>query len=879
MYKTNEVRKIFLDYFQEKGHTVVESSSLVPAEDPSLMFVNAGMVQFKNTFLGLEERSYTRATSAQKCVRISGKHNDFEAVGRTPRHHTFFEMLGNFSFGAYFKEEAITYAYDFIINVLELPLEKIWVSVYNEDQESSELWQKLTKIPEKRIVKLGAKDNFWSMGDIGPCGPCTEIHYDKGEEFSCGPNCGLGKCECDRYMEIWNLVFMEYNRDEKGELKKLPKPSVDTGMGLERIVSILQNVDSNYDIDIFTPLLKEITKLTGEPYDRGSAGFPFRVIADHSRSATFLISDGVLPSNEGRGYVLRRILRRAIRYGKGIGLNKPFLNTLVPIVVETMGDAYKELGQKEDFVRKVILNEEERFLETLSDGLKIAEKMLEKMEKSGIKILSGEDAFALYDTYGFPVELTEDFLAERDLTLDMVGFKEAMKCQKTMGKENSQKNQLGNNLELAKIFNELPSTTFKRDVLESATSVLGLFNLNGEAVEKLSSKEEGFLITENTPFYGEGGGQVGDRGLIYQNNNKVAKVIDSQKTLDGRIYHIIESLADWDVNKEVVLKVDKERRRAITANHSGTHLLHQALQVVLGEHANQKGSYVHEEYLRFDFSHFENITKKELKEIELLVNQYILASAPVVIEYLGIKEAKEKGAMAIFGEKYGDQVSVVTIGDISMELCGGTHVRNTSEIGLFKIISEGSVGSGLRRIEAKTGMAALKDFSHKEEILNQVKDLLGAQEQDILSKIGHILKENKANKQALRKFAEQEALKSVEEALEKIEKIGDIPVIIKSIANKSMEDLRTMALLYKDKLTSGVVVLASEQEAKVSLIVVVTKDLQERIHAGKLVSVISKMIGGGGGGKAEMAQAGGKKPEGIIEALNMAREIIKKEGM
>ena len=876
MYTTEQIREKFLKYFEDNQHQRVASSALIPAEDPTLMFVNAGMVQFKNVFLGLEERGYKRATSSQKCLRISGKHNDFEAVGRTPRHHTFFEMLGNFSFGDYFKKEAIEFAWEFITKELRIPKEKLWVTIYEKDDEAGELWRSCTDISPERIVRLGEKDNFWSMGDIGPCGPCTEIHYDRGDSYSCGPDCGLGQCECDRITEIWNLVFMQYNRDEQGVLTPLPKPSVDTGMGLERIAAVMQGVDSNYDTDLFLPLLAKIEGLTGKKYDKGAEGFPFRVIADHIRSSSFLIADGILPSNEGRGYILRRILRRAVRYGKTIGLAKPFLHSLVDTLIQVMGSAYPELVEKQDFIKKVLKVEEERFLETLSDGILLTENIIRTMKEESRGVMSGEEAFLLYDTYGFPVELTEDVLGEHNLILDKQGFTRTMERQKELTRQRGSKNEFKQNLALANEFIKLENTVFTGyDSFEEETAILGAFSFQGEAVEKPEAGDELILVTDRTPFYGESGGQIGDIGSILQDGMVVGDVLDSKKSTEGRIYHVVRTTSAIDESKPVTLKVDGERRAAIMRNHSATHLLHRALNEVLGVHATQKGSYVDDKYLRFDFSHFENLTKEETVRIEDLVNQYILAHAGVATELLPIAEAKKIGAMAIFGEKYGDEVRVVTMGDISMEFCGGTHVRNTSHIGSFKILSESSIGSGLRRIEACTGLEVIRKERESDEVLHGLSALLKVPVKELRLKVEHLQKEIKDLQQEKQKLALELAKDAVKDSADKVQRIGEIPLLVEEFDGKTMDELRSLADMYRDKLGSVLVVLGSRQEGKVNLLAAATKDLAgKKVHAGNIIKSIAPLVGGGGGGRPDMAQAGGRQPENLTGALNKVKEMI-----
>lgn len=876
MRTTQEIREEFLKYFEEQGHRRLPSSSLIPAEDPTLMFVNAGMVQFKNVFLGLEKREYDRAATAQKCLRISGKHNDFEAVGRTPRHHTFFEMLGNFSFGDYFKRDAISFAWEFITEVLKIPQEKLWVTIYKEDDEAGELWLQETALPKERLVKLGEKDNFWSMGDIGPCGPCTEIHYDRGEAYSCGENCGLGHCECDRYTEIWNLVFMQYNRDETGKLTPLPKPSVDTGMGLERIAAVLQGVDSNYETDLFKPLIGKVEERAGIPYDKGDPGFPFRVIADHIRSSSFLIADGVLPGNEGRGYILRRIIRRAVRYGRTLGLEKPFLHELVDTLEGLMGSAYPELTEKKDFIIKVLRVEEERFLETLSEGLQLTESILLEMKNQGRTIMKGEEAFQLYDTYGFPVELTEDVLKEHGCTLDSKGFREAMEAQRELTRIKSAKNEFRQSMSLSREFIKLQDTSFLGyDTMAAQGKIIGIFTVEGIPLDVLPADETGILITDQTPFYGESGGQIGDQGWLLWEEKPMARVEDARKSAEGRIYHIVTAMKDIRNGQPVLLQIEEERRRAIMRNHSATHLLHRALHQVLGEHATQKGSYVDDHYLRFDFSHYELLTEEELVRIEDAVNRYILSAAPVMTQNLPVSEAKKLGAMMIFGEKYGDTVRVVEMGEISKEFCGGTHVSNTSQIGSFRILGESSIGAGLRRIEAVTGLEVLRLAREKDSRLKDLSQVLKVPARELLPKAEQLVKELKELKDEKQKLSQEAAKAQAGQAAEKIRVIQGIPCIVESFDGKSMEELRDLADLYRDKCGSVLVVLGSREGAKASLLAAATKDLVAKgIHAGNIIRAIAPLVAGGGGGRAEMAQAGGKDPKGLEKALDQVENLI-----
>lgn len=875
MYTTNQIREKFLNYFESKKHKRIESSPLVLTADPTLLFVNAGMVQFKNVFLGLESREYKKATSSQKCVRISGKNNDFDVVGRTSIHHTFFEMLGNFSFGDYFKKEAIIYAWDFITNELRLPKDKLWVTILKEDNETSALWQANTDINFNHIVKLGEKDNFWSMGDIGPCGPCTEIHFDRGEEFSCSPECSLGRCKCNRFIEIWNLVFMQYNRNKDGILTPLPRPSVDTGMGLERIVSIIQGVKSNYDIDIFMPLINKVAQLSGLPYNEGESGFSFRVIADHIRSASFLIADGVLPSNDGRGYVLRRVLRRALRFGKNINLSEPFLYKIIEDVVDTMGTIYHELKEKKIFIEKVIKTEEDRFLETLSGGLNIVASVIKTMEFEKRTIMSGQEAFNLYDTFGFPVELTEDILIEKKYNLDKEGFKIAMNKQKALAKKNNKKDEFTKSIVLANVLNKLEATVFVGNkVMETEAQVLAICDLEGNLIDRVDIDEEAILVTDRTPFYGESGGQIGDSGFGYKKDLIVFEVKDTQKTQDGRVYQLVKCKDILKTGDTVVLKVDIKKRKAIMRSHSATHLLHKALQEVLGEHALQKGSYVNEHYLRFDFSHFELLSNEELIKIENLVNDYILSFSPVTSEVLSISEAKNKGATAIFGEKYGDKVKIVTIGDISMEFCIGTHVNNTGEIGAFKILSESSVGSGLRRIEAITGKNVIKYMQQREQFLENIKSKLKVPEKEIIIKINNLQRELKETYRSLQSLTVKLAENSANSIANNIEIINEIPVLIEKFEKCSMENLKIFENIYRNKIKKALLILGSKDGDRVYLLITASEDLKDKVHCGQLIKKIAPIINGSGGGKLNRAQAGGNNTEKIDEALAKVKSLL-----
>lgn len=878
MMTSNEIREKFLSFFESKGHTRVSSSSLVPQNDPTLLFANAGMNQFKEVFLGLRTLPFTRATTAQKCVRAGGKHNDLDSVGRTARHHTFFEMLGNFSFGDYFKKEAIAYAWEFLTEVLGLPKHKLWVTIYKDDDEAFELWQKVTGIPAERIVRLGEKDNFWSMGDTGPCGPCSEIYIDRGEEHRCNaPECKIGKCDCDRWRELWNLVFMQYDRDENGALTPLPKPSIDTGMGLERIATVMQNVYSNYDTDLLKPLIDFVVEMTGKQYHDDERGLPFRVIADHSRAVTFLISDGVLPGNEGRNYVLRRILRRAVRYGKELDLNEPFLYKIVPKVVELMYQAYPDIEKNMAYIQKVVRNEEQKFHATLNDGLKLLYEGIEKLSQKQSKEIPGDMAFMLYDTYGFPLDLTKDIAEEKGFSVDTKTFEELMAKQRQKAKAARKETYKIDSL--FDVLSQLNPTTFKGyDTLQCEARVELI--VDGDKPEEVSGKtdHEIVLVLDKTPFYAESGGQVGDTGVI-KNDNFEFRVINTQKTPDGKIYHIgrVEK-GNVHANDNVVAIVDSQRRKAIARNHSATHLLHKALKKVLGEHVNQAGSLVENTRLRFDFSHHSSMTPEELMRTEQIVNEAILNNLQVNVVETTVQDAIEKGATALFGEKYGERVRMVSMGEFSKELCGGTHVSSTAEIGLFKIVSETSIGSGLRRIEAVTGMNLLSYLNDTLDCLNNAAAMLKALPNELPHKIQELQNKLKENEREIESYKYQALNAQIDDVLKKQKIINGVNVIASQVKVKDMDSLRNTSDILRQKVPSGIIVLGSTSEGKVNFTVSVSKDLLDKgYHAGKIIKEVAKIAGGGGGGRADFAQAGGKKPEMLQQALDTVSKFIDQE--
>ncbi|MCT8662726.1 alanine--tRNA ligase [Glaesserella parasuis] len=870
MKTTSEIRQAFLEFFQSKGHTIVPSSSLVPENDPTLLFTNAGMNQFKDVFLGLDKRSYNRATSSQRCVRAGGKHNDLENVGYTARHHTFFEMLGNFSFGDYFKPDAIAFAWEFLTSPqwLALPKEKLWVTVYETDDEAYDIWNREIGVPAEHIVRIGdnkgapyASDNFWQMGDTGPCGPCTEIFYDHGDHIWGGPP-GSAEEDGDRFIEVWNVVFMQFNRQADGTLKKLPKPSVDTGMGLERISAVLQHVNSNYEIDIFQALIKEIASLLNvTDLDNKS----LRVIADHIRSCAYLIADGVMPSNEGRGYVLRRIIRRAVRHGNILGAKSAFFYQLVPTLAKAMGQAGEILTQKQAHIQKALKAEEDQFARTLERGLALLEDALTKVEN---KVLSGEVAFKLYDTYGFPLDLTADVCRERSITIDEAGFEREMQAQRARAQASS---NFGTDYNY--VIKVDGSTEFKGyEVTECEATVVALFS-NGKAVEAIQSGENAVVVLDRTAFYGESGGQVGDSGVIASEICNF-EVNDTQKY--GQVFGHIGQLASGtlSVGDKVKAEVNTTRRHAITLNHSATHLLHSALRQVLGDHVAQKGSLVSENSLRFDFSQGEAISKADLEEIERIINTKIRENIVVTTEVMDLESAKQKGAMALFGEKYGDRVRVVDITAFSVELCGGTHVKQTGEIGLFKVVSEGAVAAGVCRIEAVTGENAIGLLHQQQQILNQSAELLKADTASLVEKIQQLQEKSKKVEKELQQLKDKLAAQAGGELAKQAQQINGVNVVVQRLENVDAKALRTMVDDLKNQLGSAVIVFATKTDEKVNLIVGVTKDLTDKVNAGELVGLMAQEVGGKGGGRADMAMAGGSQPENITQALNVATNWI-----
>lgn len=869
----NEIRRKFLDYFEKHNHQIVRSSSLVPSDDPTLLFVNAGMVQFKRAFLGEEKRAYVKAATSQKCVRAGGKHNDLENVGYTARHHTFFEMLGNFSFGDYFKEKAIDFGWDLLTRGYGLPEEKLWVSIYLDDDEAHDLWNRNIGVPENRILRFGEEDNFWAMGDTGPCGPCSEIHIDRGEEFGCGkPDCDVG-CDCDRFLEIWNLVFMQFDRDISGKLTPLPKPSIDTGLGLERLISIIQDVPTNYDIDLILPIINKVEDLSEKRLGESrEANVAMKVIADHSRAASFLIGDGVLPSNEGRGYVLRRIMRRAIRYGRNIGLMRPFLHETARVVFDIMKPEYPDLSEASAFITNVIKNEEIRFSETLDHGLKILNDGLADLKAKGQTQVPGDLIFKLYDTFGFPVDIVQDVVRDEELSLDMEGFDRQMSAQRERSRSVAAFAEISNaykNLSAAGILPEFVGY----DTISCESKVLLLVE-DGRETRSASADQTIEVVAEVTPFYGESGGQAGDTGKITGDDLDM-EISDTIKDPTGLIIHKGKIISGHiEKGETVTLTVDKSKRDATACNHTATHILHFALRKILGDHVKQAGSLVAPDRLRFDFTHFSQTDSETLDKIETLVNQKIRQNIPVRMIEMDAEEAFKTDATALFEEKYGDRVRVISMNDFSKELCGGTHTDMTGNIGFFKITGESSVASGIRRIEALTGAAAVEYIQKNSKIINDSAKLLKENPEAVPERIKKILSAQKSLEKELEQLKANIAMRSADWTEEDIKSVNDIKVLAKKVTVGTPAELRDLADRFKEKIKTGIIVLGSSADSKALLIVVVTKDLTDRFHAGKIVKEVASVVGGGGGGRPDMAQAGGTKPENLDQALEKVYEVV-----
>ena len=874
----SEIRESFLKFFEGKGHARVASSSLVPKDDPTLLFTNAGMVQFKNCFLGLEDRGYHRAVTSQKCVRAGGKHNDLENVGVTARHHTFFEMLGNFSFGDYFKAEAIAWSWEYLTGVMALPKERLWVTIYRDDDEAFRIWNEKMGVPAERIIRMGEKSNFWMMGETGPCGPCSEIIYDQGEGTGCGkPTCDV-HCECDRHLEIWNLVFTQFDRDASGKLTPLPKPNIDTGMGLERLAAVVQGVKSNYESDLFAGVIRFIEKISGRAYKKNEEDdISIRVIADHSRSVTFLIGDGVLPSNEGRGYVLRRILRRAARHGKLLGMGRPFLHEVCGVVIDEMKGAYPDLADKAAFIRKAVESEEQRFIETLDAGLRILQEEVTALKGAGKEVIPGEIVFKLYDTFGFPTDLTADIVRKDGLSLDMGGFEKAMANQREKARESWR----GSGEEaISEVYHRLSVEGIASEFVgygcsgESFESQVTAILKQGQPVGEIADGDAAEIIVAKTPFYGEIGGQVGDTGLI-EGDGFLFEVADAQRPLDHLISHVGRLRhGKIRVGDTVRLTVDDETRQATEANHSGTHLLQAALKTVLGEHVKQSGSLVESERLRFDFTHFSRIEEGELRRVETLVNRMIRANVPVETAVMPLDEAVKTGATAVFDEKYGETVRVVEMTGFSSELCGGTHVARTGDIGFFKIVQESAVAAGVRRIEAVTGKKAVE---HAQRVENELRETAG------LLKIG-LLETSERTEKLLRRERELEkeieslkgklAAKDSGDLMGRVRNLNGVDILSAVVEASDAKTLRDFGDKLRDRLRSGIILLGSRSEGKAMLLCIVTKDLTKRYHAGNIIKAVAPVVGGSGGGRPDMAQAGGQKPEFLEKALQKLSELL-----
>jgi len=875
-----EIRAQFIRYFSERGHTAVQSSPLIPEKDPTLLFTNAGMVQFKSVFLGEEQRPYKRAASSQKCMRAGGKHNDLDNVGQTARHHTFFEMLGNFSFGDYFKKEAIAFAWELLTEFFKLPPGRLWVTVFQDDDEAAELWKQ--HVPADRILRLGEKDNFWSMGETGPCGPCSEILIDQGERVHAGCP-GIGRCDCDRYLEIWNLVFMQYNRDAQGKLAPLPKPSIDTGMGLERITAVCQGVLSNYETDLFRPIFEAIGAKAGKSEKTVRELMAGRVIADHLRAITFLINDGVIPSNEGRGYVLRRILRRAARFGKQLGFHDPFLHEMTGVVIDAMRGPYPDLEKHRKQIARAVLLEEERFVHTLHQGVQLLEEIIAKIKGGGEGIIPGQALFTLYDTYGFPLDLATEMATEAGLKTDEAGFHAAMEVQK----ERARKSWVGagegerDEPVYRALVEELGKSEFTGyERLEEEVTLAAIL----KGTERLSSAgggEQVDLIFNPTPFYAEGGGQVGDQGTL-SSPTALVEIDNTLKPLPNLHLHRAKVIQGTiQVGDRYHVTVDAEARKNAARNHTGTHILHAVLREVLGDHVKQAGSLVAPDRLRFDFYHFTPLTEKELERIEARVNERIRQDAKVETRVMETKEAVATGAMALFGEKYGDRVRVVDLADFSRELCGGTHCHDTGEIGLFMIVKESSVAAGIRRIEALTGPAAYQHVRNQGRSLREITSLLRARPEEVVQKVEALkgqLQEEKRKNEQLRTGQLSGEPTAAGSSAEKVRTIGDLKAHIEKVPPGDIKEIRAYADRFRNQLKSGVVVVgaADPKGEKASLVVMVTPDLTGRLSAAEIAKQMAALIEGTGGGKAEMAQAGGKRVEMLDAALEGAVEIIKK---
>src|SRR5215831_14348013 len=872
---SNEIRRRFLEFFGDRGHTIVKSSSLIPAQDPTLLFANAGMNQFKDVFLGREQRPYTMATSSQKCVRAGGKHNDLDNVGHTRRHQTFFEMLGNFSFGAYFKKEAIDYAWTLLTREFKLTSKNLWISVFREDDDAADIWAKGPGVALDRIIRLDEKDNFWQMGETGPCGPCSEIHYDLGPSVSelGHANCAL-PCDCGRYVEIWNLVFMQYDRDAQGHLTPLPKPSIDTGMGLERIASVMQGKISNYETDLLRPLIDEACQIFGVEYGASSASdISLRIIADHIRATTFLISDGVIPSNEGRGYVLRKIMRRGIRQGTLLGRKEPFLYKLSGYVVEMMKEAYPDLVNTREYVARVIKTEEDRFSSMVTVGLQRLEDVIGQLVKSGKDVIPGIEIFKLYDTYGFPLDFTKEIADEKSMRLDMDGFNAELEKQRERARQ-SWKGDEGTINPVYERFVEQGTPFLGYEALRSASRIAGIL-VNGSLVDSVERDgRSAEIILDQTPFYAESGGQVGDTGTLTSPNG-AARVLNTYAPVRGVTVHKAEiEFGKLTVNGEVQAQVDQERRRRIAANHTGTHILHAVLRETLGTHVKQAGSLVAPDRLRFDYTHFAPLTDREIEEIEEKINRIVFRNIRVQTEVMDINQAIGKGALAFFGEKYQQQVRVVSIPEVSMELCGGTHTQMTGDVGMFKIVGESSIASDVRRIEALTGFGTYVRLEEDENLLQELAHALRAPRSELTRAIGRILDQQRQLENELEALKRKTANSQIGHLAEARQDVKGIPVISHKVDGVDASMLRELAENTSRKMGFGIVVFGLASNGKAFLVAVVSQDLQDRLHAGKIIRKVAERVGGSGGGRPDFAQAGGKNPENLDGALQSVYNIV-----
>ena len=872
---SNEIRRRFLQFFADRGHAIVKSSSLIPAEDPTLLFVNAGMNQFKDVFLGREQRSYTTATSCQKCVRAGGKHNDLDNVGHTRRHQTFFEMLGNFSFGGYFKKEAIDYAWTLLTREFKLPIDKLWVTIFREDDDAAKSWISGPGVARDRILRLDEKDNFWQMGDTGPCGPCSEIHYDLGPAASelGHTNCAF-PCDCGRYVEIWNLVFMQFDRDSEGHLSPLPKPSIDTGMGLERIASVLQGKISNYETDLLRPIIDEACQLFNVEYGgAASSDVSLRIIADHVRAATFLISDGVIPSNEGRGYVLRKIMRRGIRQGTLLDYKEPFLYTLSGYVVEMMKEAYPELIHTREYVARVIKTEEERFAAMVTVGLQRLEQTIHQLVNSGKDVIPGSEIFKLYDTYGFPLDFTKEIADEKSMRLDMDGFEAELEKQRERARQSWRGDETAVSPVYEKFVGKGGTPFLGYDAIRSTSRIAGIL-VNGMPVDSVGGGQTAEIILDETPFYAESGGQVGDTGTLTSPSG-VARVLDTYSPVRGVIVHKVQmEFGNLAVNDEIQAQVDEERRLRIAANHTGTHILHAVLRETLGTHVKQAGSLVAPDRLRFDYTHFAPLTDREIEEIEQKINRIVFRNLPVQTEIMEINQAIARGALAFFGEKYQQQVRVVSIPEVSMELCGGTHTRMTGDVGLFKIVGESSIASGIRRIEALTGFGTFVRLEEDENLLQEIAHTLRTPRTELTRAITRLLEQQRHLENELEALKRRTAKSQIGNLVESPATVKGISVVSRRVEGVDASMLRELAENAGTKIGSGVVVLGLASDGKASLVAVVSQDLQKRLHAGRIIKEVAALVGGSGGGRPDFAQAGGKNAEKLEEALQAVYNIV-----